>query len=73
MPPASSQEIGQKLHASGLLPEFERAIKENDSMQVVAILQRCDVSDEIITRMLLELDKDYLLALLEAGKTAAAG
>jgi len=73
MPPTSTEEIGRNLHETGLLAEFERAISQDDSLQVVAILQRCGVDDEIITRMILQLDKDYLLALAEAGRTAAAG
>ncbi|MEM9453871.1 MAG: hypothetical protein AAGF11_06805 [Myxococcota bacterium] len=68
---SSSREIGLKLHASGQLDRFEKAVESDDSMEVVTILQTIGVGEEIISRMLLQLDKDYLLELIDAGRRAA--
>ena len=68
---SSSKEIGLKLHSSGQLDAFERAVEKDDSMEVVTILQAIGVSEEIISRMLLQLDKDYVLELVDAGRNAA--
>jgi hypothetical protein len=72
MPKPSNEEIGQRLHASGFLEQFEKAVAADDPMLVVAILQEVGMNNETISRMLLELDKDYLLALVDAGRAAAA-
>jgi hypothetical protein len=71
MAQASNAEIGQRLFSSGYLEQFEKAIAADDPMQVVAILQEVGVSNETISRMLLQLDKEYLLALVDAGHNAA--
>lgn len=68
---SSSQEIGLKLHSSGQLDRFEQAVEKDDSMEVVTILQGIGVEEEIISRMLLQLDKDYLLEMIDAGRRAA--
>lgn len=68
---ASNAEIGQRLHSSGYLEQFEKAVAADDPMAVVAILQEVGVSNETISRMLLQLDKDYLMALVDAGRAAA--
>ena len=67
---SSSQEIGLKLHASGQLDRFEQAVESGDAMEVVTILQSIGVAEEIISRMLLQLDKDYLLELVDAARRA---
>lgn len=67
----STDELGTRLHEAGHLAEFERAVAADDPMGVVVILQEIGVPNEIISRMLLELDKDYLLALIDAGRAAA--
>jgi hypothetical protein len=72
MPKPSNEEIGQRLHASGYLDQFEKAVAADDPMQVVAILQEAGVNNETISRLLLQLDKEYLVALVEAGRAAAA-
>ncbi len=72
MPPGSSQELGQQLYASGKLADFERAVESDDSMTVVTVLQDVGVGEEIISRMLLQLDKDYLLELVDAARRASA-
>lgn len=71
MPQDSNAEIGQRLSSSGRLDDFERAVASDDSMAVVVILQEVGVGNETISRMLLQLDKDYLLALIDAGRGAA--
>lgn len=71
MPQASNAEIGQRLFSSGYLDQFEKAVAADDPMQVVAILQEVGVSNETISRMLLQLDKEYLMALVDAGRAAA--
>lgn len=73
MAQASNAEIGQRLFSSGHLDQFEKAIAADDPMQVVAILQEVGVSNETISRMLLQLDRDYLMALVDAGRAAAGG
>ena len=70
-PPASNAEIGQRLFTSGLLEQFEQAVAADDPMGVVEILQEVGVDNETISRMLLQLDKDYLMALVDAGRAAA--
>lgn len=70
MPQASNAEIGQRLFSSGYLDQFEKAVAADDPMQVVAILQEVGVSNETISRMLLQLDKEYLMALIDAGRAA---
>ena len=70
-PPASNAEIGQRLFTSGFLEQFEQAVAADDPMGVVEILQEVGVSNETISRMLLQLDKDYLMALVDAGRAAA--
>lgn len=72
MPKPSNEEIGQRLHASGYLDQFEKAVAADDPMLVVAILQEAGVNNETISRLLLQLDKEYLVALVEAGRAAAA-
>lgn len=67
----STDEIGKRLHESGRLAEFEKAIAGDDAMSVVMVLQELGVENEVISRMLLELDKEYLLALVDAGRAAA--
>jgi hypothetical protein len=67
----SNEEIGQRLHSAGYLVQFEKAVAADDPMLVVAILQEVGVNNETISRMLLQLDKDYLLALVDAGHAAA--
>lgn len=67
----SNAEIGQRLFSSGRLDEFENAVNTDDSMTVVTMLQDVGVENETISRMLLQLDKDYLLALVDAGRAAA--
>lgn len=67
----SNAEIGQRLSTSGRLDDFEKAVESDDSMTVVMILQEVGVGNETISRMLLQLDKDYLLALIDAGRGAA--
>jgi hypothetical protein len=73
MPQASNAEIGQRLFSSGYLDQFEKAVAADDPMAVVTILQEVGIDRETISRMLLQLDKDYLLALVDAGRAAAAG
>jgi len=70
-PRASNEEIGQRLFSSGALPRFEAAVASDDPMNVVMILQDVGVDNETISRMLLQLDKEYLLALIDAGHAAA--
>ncbi len=72
MPQEADAEIGQRLFSSGVLDEFERAVATDDSMVVVMLLEDVGVDTETIGRMLLQLDKAYLLALVEAGHAAAA-
>ena len=72
MPQASNAEIGQRWFSSGYLDEFEKAVAADDPMLVVTILQEVGIDRETISRMLLQLDKDYLLALVDAGRAAAA-
>lgn len=72
MPKPSNEEIGQRLHSSGYLEQFEKAVAADDPMLVVAILQEVGVNNETISRMLLQLDKEYLMALVDAGRAAAA-
>lgn len=67
----SNAEIGQRLFASGHLDQFEKAVNADDSMAVVMMLQEVGVAPETISRMLLQLDKDYLLVLIDAGRAAA--
>ncbi len=67
---SSNAEIGQRLFTSGRLEEFEKAVKSDDSMAVVMILQEVGVGNETISRMLLQLDKEYVLALIDAGREA---
>jgi hypothetical protein len=69
----SSGEIGQRLHSTGALDRFEQAIEADDAMEVMTILESVEVEPEIISRMLLQLDKDYLLELASTGRDAAAG
>lgn len=71
MPQDSNAEIGQRLSTSGRLDDFEKAVESDDAMTVVMILQEVGVGNETISRMLLQLDKDYLLALIDAGRGAA--
>jgi hypothetical protein len=73
MSQASNAEIGQRLYASGYLQQFEQAIAADDPMVVVAILQEVGVKNETISRMLLQLDKDYLMALVDAAHEAGGG
>lgn len=70
MAPPSTDELGKRLHETGRLAEFEMAIAGDDPMSVVMILQDVDVPNEVISRMLLELDKEYLLALVDAAHAA---
>jgi hypothetical protein len=71
MPQSSNAEIGQRLFTSGRLEEFEKAVERDDSMAVVMILQEVGVDNHTIGRMLLQLDKEYVLALIDAGREAA--
>jgi hypothetical protein len=71
MAAASNEEIGKRLYENGHLEQFEQAIANDDPMGVAAILQDAGVANETISRMLLELDKDYLLALVDAGRVVA--
>jgi len=71
MPRASNAEIGQLLFSSGFLDQFATAVEADDPMLVVAILQEVGVDRETISRMLLQLDKEYLRALVDAGRAAA--
>jgi hypothetical protein len=71
MPQDSTDEIGKRLFSAGRLAPFEAAIAADDAMTVVAILQDVGVDPETIGRMLLQLDKEYLLALVDAGHAAA--
>jgi hypothetical protein len=73
MPKPSNDEIGERLHSSGRLGAFEEAVAADDPMSVVVILQEVGVDNETISRMLLQLDKEYLLALIDAGHAAALG
>lgn len=73
MPKPSNDEIGERLHSSGRLGVFEEAVAADDPMSVVVILQEVGVDNETISRMLLQLDKEYLLALIDAGHAAALG
>ncbi len=70
MPKASNEEIGQRLFSSGRLEEFEKAVASDDPMNVVMILQEVGVDNETISRMLLQLDREYVLALIDAGHAA---
>jgi hypothetical protein len=69
---ASNIEIGQRLFSSGNLEQFEKAVAADDPMGVVTLLQDVGVDNETISRMLLQLDKEYLLALIDAGHAAAS-
>jgi hypothetical protein len=71
MTQASNAEIGQRLFSSGHLDQFAQAVAADDPMQVVAILLEVGVDKETISRMLLQLDKEYLLSLVDAGRAAA--
>lgn len=66
----SNEEIGRRLYEKGHLEQFEAAIANDDPMGVAAILQDVGVGNDAISRMLLELDKEYLLALVDAGRAA---
>lgn len=73
MPQDSNAEIGRRLFSSGALERFEKAIASDDPMSVVMVLQEVGVDNETISRMLLQLDRDYLMALVDAGRSASEG
>ncbi|MCX4241528.1 hypothetical protein [Paraliomyxa miuraensis] len=70
MAPPSTDELGKIIYETGRLAELEKAIEGDDPMGVVVVLQDVGVSNEVISRMLLELDKEYLLALVDAAHAA---
>ena len=73
MAPPSTDELGKIIHDTGRLPALEKAVDGDDPMGVVMILQDVGVTNEVISRMLLELDKEYLLALVDAAHASALG